>query len=181
MYTASHLSSDSSKLSTAAQTAAGRRKRSAEELSCLLLHYRYIFGCVRQRWIRSVNITFPHVSSTALAAHGDLNREIWCHPSLLQAQLKPVWKGCCGCPLSTWGQASRSHCQFGLITKRLPLLPTEKAVPLSDTGALAQVALQTNFGWWQERWLKASWQRRAVSISVLGESPENATEANSNR
>ncbi|KAK4828220.1 hypothetical protein QYF61_024715, partial [Mycteria americana] len=40
MHTASHLSSDPSKLSTAAQTAAARRKRYAEELPRLLLHYR---------------------------------------------------------------------------------------------------------------------------------------------
>ena len=183
MHTASHLSSDPSKLSTAAQTAAVRRKRYAEELPCLLLHYRYMFGYVRERWIKSIKIAFPHASSTASAAHGELNRERFPrrHPPSLRHSLSQFEKVAAVVPCPTWGQSSRSQCQFGLITKRLPLLPAEKAVPLSDTGALAErEALQTNFGWWQERWLKASWQRRAISISMPRESSENATEANSN-
>lgn len=184
MHTASHLSSDPSKLSTAAQTAAVRRKCYAEELLHLLLHDRYMFEYVRESWIKSVKITFPHASSRASAAHGELNVERFprCRPPSSRHSLSQFEKVAAVVPCPTWGQSSRSQCQFGLITKMLPLLPTEKAALLSDTRALAErKALQTNFGWWQETWLKASWQRRAISISMPRESSENATQANGNR
>lgn len=183
MHTASHLSSDPSKLSTAAQTAAVRRKHCAEELPRLLLHDRYMFGYVRERWIKSVKITLPHTSSRASAAYGELNGERFPrhHPPSSRHSLSQSAKVAAGLPCPIWGQSSWSQCQFGPITKRLPLLPQKRQCCCWILEhLLKREALQTNFGWWQERWLKASWQRRAISVSAPGESSENATEGNSN-
>lgn len=129
MHTASHLSSDPSKLGTAAQTAAVRRKHYAEELPLLLLHDRYMFGYVRERWINSVKITFPHASFRASAAHGELNGERFPRhrpPSSRHrlSQFEKVAAAVVPCP--TWGQSSWSQRQFGLITKKLPLLPQKR-------------------------------------------------------
>lgn len=183
MHTASHLSSDLGKLGTAAQTAAVRRKHYVKELPRLLLHYRYMFGYVRERWIMSVKNYF---SSFLLQNLGCSWGTEWgkipsAPSSLLQAQSKPAWEGCCCCSLSHLGTVFTKLVPVWSGNKKAASAPRGKGSALLDTGALAeQEALQTNFGWWQEIWLKASWQRRAVSISMPGESSENATEANSN-
>lgn len=79
------------------------------------------------------------VSSTALAAHGDLNRErslgaIPPPPGTARASLERLL----GLSPVHLGLGFTKPLPVGSeISKRLSLLPTEKAVPLSDTGALA--------------------------------------------
>lgn len=139
--------------------------------TCVL---RYMFEYGRDGWKKSIKMIFPRDTPRAWAVKGD-----WAHshshggvalppPYLLQAQSKPVGKGCCH-PLPHFRTVFKQPAPVWSDRKKNPLLPA-----LLATGALAeQEALQSNFGWWRERWLEASWWRQAILAFILTESSEN--------
>lgn len=131
-----------------------------------MLRYKFVYG--RDSWIKSLFLMLPLQCGLL---EGIEHRQTPMALSFLSSFSRhcpnQFEKAAAAVLCLTWGQSSSSQCYFGLISKNFPLLPAGKAVPLLDTGALAST---TDKVWLvAERWLEASWHRKAISVFILGE------------